>query len=76
MSCWSASSGYGCVCPRTRWAELGIALGRDYIGRGYGSDATRVMVDYGFREMGLHRIQLSVVAFNLGGIRVRTAGSV
>ena len=55
--------------PKDRWAELGIALGREHIGRGYGSDATRVMVDYGFREMGLHRIQLSVVSFNLAGIR-------
>src|SRR6516164_7204048 len=49
---------------KDRSAELGIALGREYIGRGYGSDATRVMVDYGFREMGLHRIQLSVISFN------------
>ena len=55
--------------PKDRCAELGISLGREYIGRGYGSDATRVMVGYGFREMGLHRIQLSVAAFNLAGIR-------
>ena len=55
--------------PKDRCAELGIALGREYIGRGYGSDATRVIVGYGFREMGLHRIQLSVASFNLAGIR-------
>ena len=30
----------------------------------------RVIVDYGFREMGLHRIQLSVATFNPAGIRV------
>ena len=54
---------------KDRCGEFGIALGREYIGRGYGSDATRVIVDYGFREMGLHRIQLSVVSFNLAGIR-------
>jgi RimJ/RimL family protein N-acetyltransferase len=29
----------------------------------------RVIVDYGFREMGLHRIQLSVAPFNPAGIR-------
>jgi RimJ/RimL family protein N-acetyltransferase len=55
--------------PKDRCAEFGIALGREYIGRGYGSDATQVMVGYGFREMGLHRIQLSVASFNLAGIR-------
>src|ERR1700730_15862024 len=46
--------------PKDRCATLGIALGREYIGRGYGTDAMRVIVDYGFREMGLHRIQLGV----------------
>ena len=39
---------------KDRWGTIGIALGRDYIGRGYGTDAMRVIVEYGFREMGLH----------------------
>ena len=55
--------------PKDRCATLGIALGRDYIGRGYGTDAVRVIVGYGFREMGLHRIQLIVAPFNPAGIR-------
>jgi RimJ/RimL family protein N-acetyltransferase len=55
--------------PKDRCTTLGIALGREYIGRGYGTDATRVIVGYGFRELGLHRIQLSVAAFNPAGIR-------
>jgi RimJ/RimL family protein N-acetyltransferase len=46
-------------------------LGRDYIGRGYGMGAMRVIVDYGFREMDLHlhRIQLSVARFDPAAIR-------
>ena len=55
--------------PKDRCATMAIALGREYIGRGYGSDATRVIVHYGFREMGLHRIQLQVAPFNPGAIR-------
>ena len=55
--------------PKDRCATLGIALGREHISRGYGSDAMRVIVDYGFREMGLHRIQLTVAPFNPAGIR-------
>ena len=55
--------------PKDRYATLGIALGREYIGRGYGTDAMRVIVSYGFREMGLHRIQLGVAPFNPAGIR-------
>jgi RimJ/RimL family protein N-acetyltransferase len=54
---------------KDRSATLGIALGRDYLGRGYGTDAMRVIVGYGFRELGLHRIQLSVAPFNPAGIR-------
>ena len=57
------------ACPKDRCATIGIALGREYIGRGYGTDAMRVIVGYGFREMGLHRIQLGVAPFNPAGIR-------
>jgi RimJ/RimL family protein N-acetyltransferase len=55
--------------PKDRCATLGIALGREHVSRGYGTDAMRVIVGYGFREMGLHRIQLSVAPFNPAGIR-------
>lgn len=54
---------------KDRCATLGIALGREHVGRGYGTDAMRVIVDYGFREMGLHRIQLGVAPFNPAGVR-------
>ncbi len=55
--------------PKDRCATLGIALGCQYTGRGYGTDAMRIIVGYGFREMGLHRIQLGVAPFNPAGIR-------
>lgn len=54
---------------KDRCATLGIALGREHAGRGYGTDAMRVIVDYGFREIGLHRIELQVAPFNPAGIR-------
>jgi RimJ/RimL family protein N-acetyltransferase len=59
---WLSAAGMRC-------AAVGIALGREHIGRGYGTDAMRVIVGYGFRELGLHRMQLGVAAFNLAGIR-------
>lgn len=55
--------------PKDKCATLGIALGREHVGRGYGTDATRVIVAYAFREMGLHRIQLGVAPFNHAGLR-------
>jgi RimJ/RimL family protein N-acetyltransferase len=57
------------IRAKNRSATLGIALGREHIGRGYGTDAMRVIVGYGFRELGLHRIALSVAPFNQAGVR-------
>lgn len=54
---------------KDRCATIGIALDREHIGLGYGSDAMRVIVAYAFREMGLHRIQLAVAPYNPAGIR-------
>jgi RimJ/RimL family protein N-acetyltransferase len=63
---WLSTAG---ARPKDRCAMVGIALGREYIGRGYGTDAMRVIVGYGFRELGLHRLQLGVASFNTAGIR-------
>lgn len=37
-------------------AELGYAIRADHWGRGYATEAAAVLVDWGFRELGLHRI--------------------
>lgn len=39
------------------------------VSKGYGTEAMRLMVDYGFRQLGLHRISLTVYAFNPRAIR-------
>ena len=62
---WLSAAG----ARKDRCATAGIALGREHTGRGYGTDAMRIIAGYGFREMGLHRIQLGVAAFNSAGIR-------
>lgn len=35
-----------------------------HIGRGLGTEATRLVLSHGFDSMGLHRIDLRVLAFN------------
>lgn len=46
-------------------AWLGIFIGeRDYWGKGYGTDATRLLVSYGFNELNFRRISLGLHAFN------------
>lgn len=68
---------------RNGTAELGIMLGaREYWGRGMGTEATRLMLDFGFTGLGLHCIQLRALATNERAIRCyekagfRTAGRV
>jgi RimJ/RimL family protein N-acetyltransferase len=62
---------------KDRCATVGIVLGRQFLGKGYGTDAVRVIVSYGFREFGLHRVQLDVLAFNVRAIAAyRKAGFV
>ncbi len=39
-------------------------------GKGYGSEATKAVVDYGLEVVGLHRISLEVVDFNTRAQRV------
>ncbi|MFE1775078.1 GNAT family N-acetyltransferase [Streptomyces sp. NPDC059008] len=41
-----------------------IALAAEATGRGLGSEATRLLLDYAFERVGLHRVQLEVFAFN------------
>lgn len=60
---------------KDRRATLGILIGAPYQGRGLGTDAVRTIVDYGFTELGLHRIELSVNGDNPAAIAAyRKAG--
>ncbi|HYY08417.1 MAG TPA: GNAT family protein [Actinomycetota bacterium] len=43
-------------------AEVGISLGRESWGRGYGQDAVRTLLGYGFRTLNLEKISLHVIA--------------
>ena len=54
---------------KNRVAELGIMIGTPYRGRGYGSEAMELLCDFCFREMNLHKLKVSVFAFNEAAIR-------
>lgn len=54
-----------------RRASFRIALaGRQYFGKGYGSEATCLILEHGFGSLGLHRIELEVYDFNPRAQRV------
>lgn len=51
-------------------AELGISIGRkDYWGKGLGTEAVTLMMDYGFTVLGLHNIMLTTASYNERAIR-------
>ena len=48
-----------------RSAVLGIFIGdKEYLNNGYGTEAIQLILEYGFKYMNLHSINLTVMEFN------------
>jgi RimJ/RimL family protein N-acetyltransferase len=64
------------IDDRNRCATFGINIGEASArGRGFGTEATKLMLDYAFTVLGLHSVGLGVAEFNLAGIHAyRNAG--
>ena len=53
-----------------RKADLGVVIGeRDYWSRGFGTDAIRAALRYGFVDLALNKISLDVLEYNARAIR-------
>jgi RimJ/RimL family protein N-acetyltransferase len=53
------------IDPHNRCAEFGVMLGeKNAWGHGYAPEAGQLLIGFGFRELGLHRIMLRVYAIN------------
>lgn len=49
-----------------RTATLGIFIGdKEFLNKGYGTEAIRLLLDYGFNYMNLHSIHLNLMSFNI-----------
>ena len=49
-----------------RTATLGIFIGdKEFLNEGYGTEAIRLLLDYGFNYMNLHSINLNLMSFNI-----------
>jgi RimJ/RimL family protein N-acetyltransferase len=60
----------GDINYRDRRADFGIEIGEaDYRGCGYGTEATRLMLDYAFTALGLHNVALETWEYNLAARR-------
>lgn len=55
---------------RNRHAMFGIGIGdKGAWGKGYGTEATRLIVGYAFETLNLHRVWLTVFEYNQRGVR-------
>ena len=70
------TTGLGHINHAHRTAEFGIGIGEaECRGKGYGTEATRLVLDYAFTILGLHNVLLTVYDFNERAIRAyRRAG--
>jgi RimJ/RimL family protein N-acetyltransferase len=58
------------VNQRNQSGVLGISIfDKDYWGKGYGTEAVKLTVDFGFRFLNLHTIQLTTGSFNTRALR-------
>jgi|DewCreStandDraft_1066081.scaffolds.fasta_scaffold03385_4 RimJ/RimL family protein N-acetyltransferase len=67
------TAGLHAIDHRHGTAEFGLLIGeRDCWGQGYGTETTRLVLDYGFTALGLHSIMLRVVSANTRAVRAYT----
>jgi RimJ/RimL family protein N-acetyltransferase len=59
------------ISPKDHYATFGIAIGeKDYWSKGYGTEAARLIIKYGFEQLNLHRISSTAYAFNERSLRL------
>ncbi|HEY1393827.1 MAG TPA: GNAT family N-acetyltransferase [Methylibium sp.] len=60
------------IDEENRRAEVGYALGRDFWGRGYASEALQALIEHGFGTLGLHRLEAVIDPRNTASAKVLT----
>ena len=64
------TTGMHAVDWKNRLCSVGIVIGESVEqGKGYGTEALRLLVRYAQEELGMHRVELEVYPFNLPAIR-------
>ena len=65
------NTGLSNINARDHNATFGIAIGdKDYWSKGCGTEAARLIVNYGFEVLNLHRINSGAIAFNERSLRM------
>jgi len=56
--------------PKRQQALMGYTLTRNYWGQGFATEASQAVLNYGFKELKLHRISAMCDVRNIGSFRV------
>ncbi|NOH63204.1 GNAT family protein [Vibrio sp. RE88] len=63
-------AGISDISVLNRSGEFFILIGeKEFWGRGVGTQVTRVVTDYAIQTLGLHRVQLTASALNIGAVK-------
>lgn len=62
---WIGSMGFHTINTKNAWAEIGYWIDKEYEGKGLMTECVKAVIDYGFRDHHLHRIQIKCDARNL-----------
>ncbi len=63
--------GLGGINPKDNHATFGIVIGeKDYWSKSYGTEAARLIINYGFQQLNLHRISSSAIAYNERSVKL------
>jgi RimJ/RimL family protein N-acetyltransferase len=56
--------------PQFRFSDIGILIGvKEERGKGYGTEAIKLLVEHGFRKMNLNRIEAGMAKENIGSYK-------
>lgn len=61
---------YFLVDKNNSWGEIEYCIGTAYQGKGYATEATKAVIDYGFRTIGFNKVQICVRPSNIKSKRV------
>lgn len=62
---WVGSMGFNEIDQVNSWAEIGYWLDKDHEGKGIMTESIKALINYGFTELGLHRIQIRCSSLNI-----------
>lgn len=60
----------GVIYGALRGSHIGYWIDKNFAGRGYTTEAVKLLTDYGFGALGLHRIEINIRPENAASIRV------